>query len=133
MCNFERTKTFKNMLTNYYKFDNIYMSSGDDALQGNTRFPFRTRRLSLLRPMVLHGRLCGRVGGCQVIWIFSSVGQSNRLITGRSGVRVPEGPPFFGGIASWESTCLARRGSGVRISLPPPETLNKCLEFFYFS
>ena len=99
MCNFERTKTFKNMLTNYYKFDNIYMSSGDDALQGNTRFPFRTRRLSLLRPMVLHGRLCGRVGGCQVIWIFSSVGQSNRLITGRSGVRVPEGPPFFGGIA----------------------------------
>ena len=24
---------------------------------------------------------------------FSSVGQSNRLITGRSGVRVPEGPP----------------------------------------
>ena len=32
MCNFERTKTFKNMLTNYYKFDNIYMSSGDDAL-----------------------------------------------------------------------------------------------------
>ena len=26
-------------------------------------------------------------------WAFSSVGQSNRLITGRSGVRVPEGPP----------------------------------------
>ena len=28
------------------------------------------------------------------IWAFSSVGQSNRLITGRSRVRVPEGPPF---------------------------------------
>ena len=27
-------------------------------------------------------------------WAFSSVGQSNRLITGRSGVRVPEGPPL---------------------------------------
>ena len=26
-------------------------------------------------------------------WTFSSVGQSIRLITGRSGVRVPEGPP----------------------------------------
>ena len=28
-------------------------------------------------------------------WAFSSAGQSNRLITGRSGVRIPEGPPFF--------------------------------------
>ena len=27
------------------------------------------------------------------IWAFSSVGYSNRLITGRSRVRVPEGPP----------------------------------------
>ena len=31
-------------------------------------------------------------------WTISSVGQSARLITGRSGVRVPEGPPY-GGIA----------------------------------
>ena len=131
MCNFERTKTFKNMLTNYQRFDNIYMSSGDDALQGNTRFPFRTRRLSLLRPMVLHGRLCGRVGGCQVIWIFSSVGQSNRLITGRSGVRVPEGPPFLGVQLSWESTCLARKGSRVRLPLPPPKATNYFVAFFY--
>ena len=30
---------------------------------------------------------------------FSSVGQSNRLITGRSRVRVPEGPLFFGLVA----------------------------------
>ena len=29
---------------------------------------------------------------------FSSVGQSNRLITGRSRVRIPEGPPF---ISQW--------------------------------
>ena len=27
------------------------------------------------------------------LWAFSSVGQSSRLITGRSGVQVPEGPP----------------------------------------
>ena len=27
-----------------------------------------------------------------IIWTFSSVGQSNRLITDRSWVRVPEGP-----------------------------------------
>ena len=27
------------------------------------------------------------------VWAFSSVGQSGRLITGWSGVRVPEGPP----------------------------------------
>ena len=26
-------------------------------------------------------------------WAFSSVGQSSRLITDRSGVQVPEGPP----------------------------------------
>ena len=28
-------------------------------------------------------------------WTFSSVGESNRLITGRSWVRVPEGPLKF--------------------------------------
>ena len=30
-----------------------------------------------------------------VRWAFSSVGQSIRLITGRSRVQVPEGPPLF--------------------------------------
>ena len=29
------------------------------------------------------------------IWAISSVGQSHRLITGRSGVRVPDGPPHL--------------------------------------
>ena len=28
-----------------------------------------------------------------LIWAISSVGQSVRLITGRSGVQVPDGPP----------------------------------------
>ena len=33
-------------------------------------------------------------------WTFSSVGESNRLITGRSWVRVPEGPfKYFGPVA----------------------------------
>ena len=34
-----------------------------------------------------------------MIWAISSVGQSSRLITGRSGVRVPDGPPNHRGIA----------------------------------
>ena len=32
----------------------------------------------------------------EVFRTFSSVGESNRLITGRSWVRVPEGPPYRG-------------------------------------
>ena len=30
-------------------------------------FPFRTRPLSPSEPMVLHGKLCGRVGRCREI------------------------------------------------------------------
>ena len=43
----------------------------------------------------------GAISGCSFEhpdnikkWAFSSIGQSNRLITGRLGVRVPKGPPF---------------------------------------
>ena len=32
---------------------------------GSHPFPFRTRKLSQLPPMVLHGKLCGRVGRCR--------------------------------------------------------------------
>ena len=32
-------------------------------------FPFRTRKLSSSAPMVLHGRLCGRVGRCRSFFI----------------------------------------------------------------
>ena len=32
---------------------------------GSHPFPFRTRKLSLIPPMVLHGKLCGRVGRCR--------------------------------------------------------------------
>ncbi len=34
--------------------------------QGKHPFPSRTRRLRPDRPMVLHWRRCGRVGGCQI-------------------------------------------------------------------
>ena len=34
-------------------------------------------------------------------WTISSVGQSSRLITGRSGVRVPDGPPVFRPYILW--------------------------------
>ena len=40
-------------------------------------------------PIIGFSELCN---SDEVIWSFSSVGQSNRLITGRSWVRVPEGP-----------------------------------------
>ncbi len=36
-------------------------------------------------------------------WTFSSVGESSRLITGRSWVRVPEGPLFVYCLAQWLS------------------------------
>ena len=44
-------------------------------------------------------KISGITGCCGTAYInlraFSSVGQSNRLITGRSRVRIPEGPPVF--------------------------------------
>ena len=56
------------------------------------------------------------------IWTFSSVGQSNRLITGRSWVRVPEGPlttykinkRLWPGGSAGQSAALSRRRSWVR-------------------
>ena len=39
------------------------------------------------------------------VWTFSSVGESNRLITGRSWVRVPEGPFVY--ILDFEVMILA--------------------------
>ena len=69
-------------------------------------FPFRTRKLSSLTLMILGWRRPGKVKRCRyfikrklitvsffLIRTISSVGQSSRLITGRSGVRVPDGPP----------------------------------------
>src|SRR5688500_19534808 len=33
--------------------------------EGSHPFPFRTRKLSPLPPMVLHAKVCGRVGHCR--------------------------------------------------------------------
>ena len=49
----------------------------------------------------------------------SSGGQSAPLIRARSQVQVLSGPPM-GNQLSWESTCFASRGSGVRIPYSPP-------------
>ena len=44
------------------------------------------------------------------------------MISVRSEVQVLPGPPDrTGGVAQWESTCFASRGSTVRIRSPPPE------------
>ena len=44
--------------------------------QGKHPFPSRTRRLRPDRPMVLHWRRCGRVGGCQIrLWEVRAVGK----------------------------------------------------------
>ena len=40
-------------------------------------------------------RLCPSSALASGTWAFSSVGQSSRLITDRSRVRVPEGPPIW--------------------------------------
>ena len=43
-------------------------------------------------------------------WAFSSVGQSGRLITGWSGVQVPEGPPYCGPVVQLVRTPACHAG-----------------------
>ena len=68
-------------------------------------FPFRTRQLSSFASKILGWRRPGKIDRCRhsqrfpslafpFIRAISSVGQSSRLITGWSWVRVPEGPPL---------------------------------------
>src|SRR3954471_4980182 len=52
---------------------------------GSHPFPFRTRKLSLIPPMVLHGKLCGRVGRCRHYSLKSPRGFEN--LAGFSFVR----------------------------------------------
>ena len=49
---------------------------------------------------------------------ISSVGQSHRLITGRSGVRVPDGPPFRGIAQLVEQRSPKPRAEGSSPSAP---------------
>ncbi len=57
---------------------------------GNTSFTYRTRWLSHRRPMVLGGRLPGRVGGCQIIYtllnLFGGVAQLGEHLPCKQGV-----------------------------------------------
>ena len=49
---------------------------------GTHPFSSRTRWLRRKRPMVLHWRRCGRVGGCQIKWGRSSAGRAPALQAG---------------------------------------------------
>ena len=73
----------------------------------------------------------GKQVGARFKWAYSSAGQSARLISVRSVVRVHLSPlgklnnqwkPIMGVQLSWESTCPASRGSRVRIPSSPPQT-----------
>ena len=72
-------------------------------------FPFRTRQLSSFTTKILGWSRPGKLVLCRLLltqkgtdfsapflclWAISSVGQSPRLITGWSWVRVPDGPPY---------------------------------------
>ena len=46
----------------------------------------------LAEQLICNQQVTGSIPAIGFIWTFSSVGESNRLITGRSWVRVPEGP-----------------------------------------
>ena len=138
MCNFEITISKGNLLNKVEKYKFLTKSeiqktiaSGDDGVE-ETLLPIPNRTVKLYS---VNGTAWVTVWESRTlpgnIRIFSSVGQSNRLITGRSGVRVPEGPPFLGVQLSWESTCLARKGSRVRLPLPPPKATNYFVAFFY--
>ena len=50
--------------------------------EGPHPFPSRTRKLSPPGPMVLQGRLCGRVGSCQILWAAASIGAAALLFFG---------------------------------------------------
>ena len=66
---------------------------------------------------------------------ISSVGQSHRLITGRSGVRVPDGPPYFfciifRGIAQLvEQRSPKPRAEGSSPSAPAINNNNKSIQW----
>jgi hypothetical protein len=63
---------------------------------GNHSFPYRTRKLSLRRPMVLGGRLPGRVGGCHFfLWGRSSVGRAPALQAGGQEFESPRLHHFY--------------------------------------
>ena len=55
---------------------------GGDASGGSHPFPSRTRWLRPGRPKILHWGRCGKIGGCQILWGYSSVGRAPALQAG---------------------------------------------------
>ena len=77
---------------------------------------------------------CYYISVANLIWAISSVGQSSRLITGRSGVRVPDGPPNLRGIAQLvEQRSPKPRAEGSSPSAPAKKRkhrFSRCFLFF---
>ena len=77
---------------------------------GSHPFPFRTRKLSLIPPMVLHGKLCGRVGRCRHffhVYAGSSVASTQF--------------PMLHGLCCWAASQARRRCGRV----------GRCRHFFH--
>ena len=77
---------------------------------------------------------CYYISVANLIWAISSVGQSSRLITGRSGVRVPDGPPNLRGIAQLvEQRSPKPRAEGSSPSAPAKTKRHLYGVFFVFA
>ena len=76
---------------------------------------------------------CYYISVANLIWAISSVGQSSRLITGRSGVRVPDGPPNLRGIAQLvEQRSPKPRAEGSSPSAPAKKKKHRFSRCFFF-
>ena len=100
MCNFEITISKGNLLNKVEEYKVLTKSeiqktiaSGDDGVE-ETLLPIPNRKVKLYS-----------VNGTAWVTVWES-----RTLPGNLGVQL-----------SWESTCLARKGSRVRLPLPPPK------------
>ena len=110
MCNFEITISKGSLLNKVEEYKVLTKSkiqkiiaSGDDGVEETLlSIPNRTVKLY-------------SVNGTAWVTVWES-----RTLPGNLGVQL-----------SWESTCLARKGSRVRLPLPPPKATNYFVAFFY--
>ena len=109
MCNFEITISKGNLLNKVEEYKFLTKSeiqktiaSGDDGVE-ETLLPIPNRTVKLYS-----------VNGTAWVTVWES-----RTLPGNLGVQL-----------SWESTCLARKGSRVRLPLPPPKATNYFVAFF---
>ena len=110
MCNFEITISKGNLLNKVEKYKFLTkleiqktIAFGDDGVE-ETLLPIPNRTVKLYS-----------VNGTAWVTVWES-----RTLPGNLGVQL-----------SWESTCLARKGSRVRLPLPPPKATNYFVAFFY--